>query len=190
MTHPKYSLLAGPCSCPCHDHPGTLHFVACCSYTYQPRAQAEAIAHVHRQTEGMCCIGVVGYCPPTRFDEVEARRMIVEAFDKIKIQLHKDEPVAVVSGLTNVGVLKIAYEEAAARNWFTVGVACKRALEHPLFAVNSQLIVGEQWGEESDTFVGLLDCIIRIGTGKQSIREAGLVKGRGNPAFEYDLPVL
>ena len=34
----------GPCDCLCHDHAQTLHVMACCHYTYEPRAQAEAKA--------------------------------------------------------------------------------------------------------------------------------------------------
>ncbi len=27
----------GPCNCPCHDHPGTLHIMPCCNHTYVQR---------------------------------------------------------------------------------------------------------------------------------------------------------
>jgi hypothetical protein len=134
-------------------------------------------------------VGVVGYCPPTQFDEQEARRMIIEAYEKISL-LRPKANIRIVSGATNVGVLKIAYEEATKRKWKTVGVACKRAKEHPLFPVDELIIVGEEWGEESETFVGMLDAIIRIGIGKQSLREAEEVKNKGKMSIEYDLPPL
>jgi hypothetical protein len=134
-------------------------------------------------------VGVVGYCPPTKFDENKARRMINEAYDEVVI-CSVPYPVAIVSGLTKVGVLAIAYEEAVKRGWRTVGVACKRAMEHPLFPVDEQLVVGDNWGDESPTFVSILDAMIRIGTGKQSIRETNAVRTQGLPTFEYDLPVL
>jgi hypothetical protein len=134
-------------------------------------------------------IGVVGYCPPTKFDESEARRMINEAYDEVVVY-SGPAPIAIVSGLTNVGVLAIAYEEAVKRGWRTVGVACKRAMEHPLFPVDELLVVGENWGDESSAFVSILDAMIRIGTGKQSVRETDAVRAQGMPTFEYDLPVL
>jgi hypothetical protein len=134
-------------------------------------------------------VGVVGYCPPTKFDEVEARRLIIESFDEI-IEHAGVAPIAIVSGLTNVGVLAIAYEEAVKRGWTTVGVACKRAMEHELFPVDEQLVVGDNWGDESSSFVEILDAMIRIGGGKQSLRETEEVKAQGLPTFEYDLPVL
>jgi hypothetical protein len=134
-------------------------------------------------------VGVVGYCPPTLFDENEARAMILDAYRRIDEQFvgHK---ITIVSGLTNVGVLKIAYEEAAKRGWRTAGIACERAQEHELYPVDEKIIVGQNWGEESPTFVAAIQAIIRIGLGKQSIRETEQVKSNGYPAFEYDLPVL
>jgi hypothetical protein len=134
-------------------------------------------------------IGVVGYCPPTKFDEQEARRMIVEAYDLIAARYNK-WPIAIISGLTNVGVLAIAYDEAVKRRWRTVGVACSLASNHPLFPVDEQLIVGDSWGDESDIFVGSLHGLIRIGGGKQSIEETKVVKEHGLPTWEYELPII
>jgi len=134
-------------------------------------------------------IGVVGYCPPTKFDEIEARRMIAEAYERIQAQ-YGERQIVIVSGLTNVGVLAIAYDEATKRGWRTVGIACKRAQEHPHFPVNEKQIIGENWGDESATFLAELNAIVRIGTGKQSIQETQAIKRKGLPTFEYDLPVL
>ncbi len=134
-------------------------------------------------------VGVVGYCPPTKFDEIEARRMIRDAYEKIKKEF-KGHEIVIVSGLTNVGVIKIAYEETIPQGWRTVGIACERALEHEIYPVDDHILVGKNWGDESPTFVAAIQAIIRIGTGKQSIMETELVKSRGLPAFEYDLPTL
>lgn len=139
--------------------------------------------------KNLLSIGVVGYCPPTNFDEAEAERMLAEAYDQIEEQF-PDTPKMVVSGLTNVGVLKLAYEEAVRRNWRTKGVACKLAKDHPLFPVDEQNIVGENWGDESQEFLRDLDCMVRIGVGKQSLEECEVISGRGLPTYEYDLPVL
>ncbi len=38
--------LCGPCSCTCHDYPGTLHMVPCCNYAHAPRALATARAKI------------------------------------------------------------------------------------------------------------------------------------------------
>ncbi len=134
-------------------------------------------------------VGVVGYCPPTLFDEDKARTMIQDAYEQIAKQFW-DRKIVIVSGLTNVGVLKIAYEEAVKLGWRTVGIACERAQEHELFPVDEKIIEGKNWGDESPKFVATIQAIIRIGVGKQSLKETELVKNNGFSAFEYDLPVL
>ena len=144
-------------------------------------------------------IGVVGYCPPTKFDEKLALDYIVDAYNRVSADFHGCE-ITIVSGLTYVGVLKIAYEEAKRRSWKTAGVACKKAQSHLLFPVDeTPLIVGEKWGDESDVFINGtsipgthhehgLDAIIRIGVGEQSIKETEFLKSKGKPTYEYDLP--
>lgn len=134
-------------------------------------------------------LGVVGYCPPSRFDEDEARRMINEGFDQVTIE-HPDTEINVVSGLTYVGVLGIAYEEARKRGWATTGIACKKAEDHPLFPVDKKQIVGENWGDESETFVNSIDGILRVGGGPQSKREVGMVQEKGGDVIEFELTLI
>lgn len=134
-------------------------------------------------------VGFVGYCPPTRFNVDEARRMIIEAFSMILAE-NPDTNITLVSGLCNVGSLAIAYEEAVKLGWRTVGIACEKAKEHPHFPVDEKIIVGAEWGDESTAFVSSLDMIVRVGAGKQGRRETEAVKASGRPAFEYELPVL
>jgi hypothetical protein len=134
-------------------------------------------------------IGVVGYCPPTKFDSKLAASALSEAYDALETTYPSND-IVIVSGLTNVGVLKLAYEEATRRGWRTIGVACKRAMEHELYPVDEKFIVGENWGDESATFTGMLEGIIRIGTGKQSLAEAAVIRDRGLPTWEYDIPTL
>lgn len=131
-------------------------------------------------------IGVVGYGPQTKFDEEEARRMIVEAYDLIEVENPRTFK-AVVSGLTDVGVPAIAYREAVRRGWRTVGIACKKALEYPLYPVDQKKIMGDDWGEESPLFLLFVHAIVRIGGGRQSIAETEAVKKAGKLAIEYDL---
>lgn len=134
-------------------------------------------------------IGVVGYCPPSRFDKTEAMRMIREAYDKIDMQNPRLSK-AVVSGLTNVGVPALAYKEAVQRGWRTIGIACEKANEYECFPVDEKTIIGIEWGDESQTFLKSIDILVRIGIGKQSVMESEGMKAKGKPVFEYDLPVL
>ncbi|MCH7598099.1 hypothetical protein IID27_03645 [Patescibacteria group bacterium] len=51
------TLESGPCACCCHDAPGTKHMMSCCAYTYQPRAEAEAMAlkiRTNREEQPKC----------------------------------------------------------------------------------------------------------------------------------------
>ena len=132
-------------------------------------------------------IGVVGYSFPTKFNEVKARAFILDAYEKIQ-KIFPGKKIIIVSGLTNVGVPKIAYEEAVRLGWKTYGVACKKDAGYPLFPVDKEFIVGNNWGEESQTFVDMIDGIVRIGGGPQSLRETAVVKLAGKFVLEYDLP--
>lgn len=134
-------------------------------------------------------LGVVGYCPPTKFDVAEATRMLKDAYDKVEKDFPKHQ-MTVVSGLTNVGVLKLAYEEALERGWRTAGVACKKAQEFECFPVDEKVIVGDEWGEESKTFIKSIDTLVRIGIGPQSLKEAFQIRKMGKRTYEYNLPKL
>ena len=137
-------------------------------------------------------VGVVGYCPPTKFDEIEARRMLAESYCRIESDF-PGKDITVVSGLTNLGVLKLAYEEAKSRGWKTAGVACKKAYDfiENWFPVDEKpVIVGDNWGDESRTFVKSIDVLVRIGNGKQSLKEAELAKLQKKRTYEYDLAAI
>ena len=135
-------------------------------------------------------LGVVGYCPPTKFDENKALEYIRDAYNHVIADFPEHE-ITVVSGVTNVGVLKLAYEEAKKRNWRTAGVGCKKAYEFDWFPTDEEpIIVGENWGDESSTFLNSIDILIRIGGSKQSLEESVEMKKGGKQVIEYDLPAL
>ncbi|MBT4376465.1 hypothetical protein HOD29_03760 [archaeon] len=157
-------------------------------------------------------IGVVGYCPPTKYDKEKALKYLEEAFDKVQSDF-PNQKVVVVSGATNVGVLSQAYQLATERGYETGGVASEKAAGFDLFPMTeTPIIVGKDWGSESSVFIyGInsikdvdsdkvkeysnhphdgLDAMIRIGVGPQSLREATMVQEMGKPTYEYDLPKL
>lgn len=131
-------------------------------------------------------VGVVGYSAQ-RFEEVVARALIVKALDQIE-EAERGRTFVLVSGLTDLGVPGLAYREADARGWHTVGVACAKAKEHKLYPVATTVIEGEEWGDESDKFLGMLDALVRVGGGKQSLAEAAEAKKRGLRVIEFELP--
>ena len=141
-------------------------------------------------------IGVVGYSAQ-KFDEAEATRLLRRAFNGIDYGFDRRfyfGPVAVVSGLTDLGIPALAYREAVSRGWRTIGIACSKAVEYPCFPVDKRIIVGDNWGDESPTFLNSIDFLVRVGGGKQAMREAAeFRKMKGNREFavaEYDLPAL
>ncbi len=130
-------------------------------------------------------IGVVGYSN-LLFDMQEAEEIIRDAYDKISAG-NPGFQVIIVSGLTNLGIPAVAYKEAVTRGWKTIGIACSKAYEYELFPVNETIIVGNEWGEESPTFLDSIDVLVRVGGGKQSQQETQIFKGTGKLTLEYEL---
>jgi len=134
----------------------------------------------------MLKIGVVGYSDK-KFDKEKARMLLTEAIDEaIK---NTQEEIAIVSGLTDIGIPAIAYRIAQERKYFTVGIACEKAYDFKLFKVDEEIIVGKDWGEESPTFLKYIDCLIRIGGGEQSLKETALAKRIGISVIEKELEI-
>ena len=52
------------------------------------------------------------------------------------------------------------------------------------------MIVGENWGDESETFVRSIDGILRVGGGGQSKREVAAVREKGGEVIEYELALI
>ena len=138
----------------------------------------------------MIKIGVVGYSGG-KFDEKIAKALMAIAFNIVE-ENHPDKDYMVVSGLTDLGIPSIAYNMAKKRGWKTMGVACSEATDYDCFPVDEEIIEGDNWGDESDTFLKQLDVFVRIGGGKQSIEEteaAGKLKSI-KAIYEYDLPEI
>ena len=76
-----------------------------------------------------------------------------------------------MSGLTNLGVPRIAYEEAIKLGLRTVGIACKQAEQYECFPCDEVILVGDNWGDESRAFLASIDVLLRVGGGKQSVAE-------------------
>ena len=133
-------------------------------------------------------VGIVGYSAQ-KFDEKEARFLICKEYVRL-INKNPGKNISIISGLTNLGIPKIAYENAAICNFHTVGVACSKAVEFDCFPVDHKFIIGDEWGDESSTFISMLDELIRIGGGKQSLKECEDARARNIPVTEIELPAL
>ncbi len=115
----------------------------------------------------MLKIGFVGYSI-MKFNEEKAKNIIKIIFDKLE---EDENQIEIVSGLTNMGIPKLVYEEAVIRGMKTVGIACKKAYDYECFDVDKKIIQGINWGDESDAFLRYINILIKLGGGKQSTKE-------------------
>ncbi len=123
-------------------------------------------------------IGVVGYSR-TNIDETRARALLQNSFKKFIMQARAERlAVEVVSGLTNAGIPKVAYELATQWQLKTVGISAREALtaDSGVFPVRKQMLIGQTFGDESVSFIRYIDCLVRIGGGNQSLREVEMFK--------------
>ena len=128
-------------------------------------------------------IGVVGYSGQ-KFDESKARAILREALFKRYLE-HLE--CAVVTGLTDLGIPALAYREADKLGMILVGIACKKAMDYKCYDVHKKIIVGDDWGDESETFLANIDELLKVGGGKQSIAEFAKFTG---PKEEFELETL
>jgi hypothetical protein len=135
-----------------------------------------------REEDTKMKVGVIGYSAQ-KFDEELADKLILSGLEKLGI----DKIGYIVSGLTNLGVPKIAYEIAVSLGLKTVGIACELAKDYELFPVDIKIIKGDNWGDESETFLNYIDTLIKVGGGKQSEKEYEHFNGS---KFEFELPVI
>lgn len=137
-------------------------------------------------------VGVVGYSAQ-EFDTDEAREILEEAFDDIEEEYVDNgdyEAIVIVSGLTNLGIPKIAYEIAVERDYGTMGIAPSEADEYELFNVDEIIYKGDKFGDESEEFIDNIDVFIKVGGGQQSQQEMELAEADDISILEFDLEAL
>ncbi len=130
-------------------------------------------------------IGVVGFSRP-QFDQKIAKELLRESIDSF-MEGRDLATIEIISGLTNVGVPKLAYELAVEKGIITVGISAKRALsvKSGIFPCDKQIIAGQNFGDESAIFIDYIDCLIRVGGGIQSRNEVKLFKDKISGSSDY-----
>jgi len=120
--------------------------------------------------------GIVGFSR-NQFDKKTATRILNDLFEKIKAK-HPNKEIEIVSGYTNSGVPKIAYELSDKFGFTTVGFSAQQALKvrSGVYPVKKVILKGEKFGDESKDFINYIDALIRVGGGKQSRDEIKLFK--------------
>lgn len=137
-------------------------------------------------------VGVVGYSSQ-KFDEIEAREILEEAFDDIEEEYIDNgdfEDIVIVSGLTAMGIPKIAYEIAVERDYGTMGVAPEEADDYELFNVDEIVYEGKKFGDESEVFIDIIDVFVKVGGGQQSQQEMELAEADDLSILEFELEGL
>jgi 2'-5' RNA ligase len=127
-------------------------------------------------------VGVVGFSDDSKIEsEEQVKAYFRQGIIDLKIP---SNDLTIVSGLTNVGVPKLCYEEAKRLKYKTVGITAEEAKNYDLFPCDESYFIGDKFGEESPFFLQYINFLIKIGGGKQSIKEFKDFKG---PKVEYDL---
>lgn len=125
-------------------------------------------------------IGVVGFSR-NQFDQKDAAQKLDHTIQQI-IANYPNREFEIVSGLTNMGVPRLAYLLADRLGIDTVGFSAKQAFKvyAGIYPVTQQIIVGDRFGDESEEFINYIDVLVRIGGGPQSRHEVELFKNKAN----------
>ena len=121
-------------------------------------------------------IGIAGFSGK-KFNTDIAINMIARDFLRLK-EVYEDKQIWIVSGLTNIGIPAIAYKLAVTHGFKTMGIACKLAKDYECFECNTQRIVGQNWGDESQTFLNTIQELYCYGGGSPNRR--GSYKSKEN----------
>ena len=115
--------------------------------------------HIQSELLAPLRVGVMGRSVQS-LDEDQARKYLLEAFNPIKAKEGRN--VEIVSGWLWLGIPGVAYEIATAFGWNTVGVACAKAKDYECFPCDRVIIVGDEWGDESEYFLNSIDLLIKV----------------------------
>jgi hypothetical protein len=128
-------------------------------------------------------IGFVGYSDvKDKETETKMRQVVKDIFNT----LPKD--VAVVTGCTNLGISKYVYEEAASRNISPlIGIMAKEGYQYELYPCDIIYAQGNNFGEERDLFIDMIDVLYKIGGGNQSQKEFQMALDKNIPCFEVGI---
>jgi len=115
--------------------------------------------------------GVVGFSKHS-FDKKSAYKILDEELKNISLK-YPESIIEIVSGYTNTGIPKIAYEISDKYGFVTVGFSAEQALNvrSGVHQVAKVILRGKKFGYESEEFINYIDHLIRVGGGPQSRME-------------------
>ena len=102
-------------------------------------------------------IGFVGYSA-AKFDKNQAQQILDKIFHEWMMRdLYGYEEYEIVSGATYYGIPAMVYDMASKNEMKTIGVMCKEGYDCDLYPCDEIYAVGQTWGDESETFIGMID---------------------------------
>lgn len=144
---------------------------------------------IEQENNNVINVGFIGFSGQ-KFDENKAQQIINKVFDKLDQERQEGKEVKIVSGLTAYGIPLMVYKEQDKRGYPTVGVACQEQKDLDCWDVDEEYIEGENWGDESEKFLSMLDRMIKIGGGNQSEQEYQRAQEMGIETEKYELSAI
>jgi len=155
------------------------------SEQYASKTSAQIVSaldfEVLKEQQRLHVVGVAGFSgqwspakleadPALKAAAGAATEALREHLKKLKDE-HGDNLI-VSSGATMEGVPKIIYDICAEEGIAAMGVACEKAFNYPLGTMKYLVIEGQNWGDESPSFLKTSDEFVLLGGGGQAKREA------------------
>jgi hypothetical protein len=134
-----------------------------------------------KEREGLHVVGVAGFSGQWAPGKLEADPGLKAKADAATVALREHllklkeqygDKLVVSSGATMEGVPKIIYDICAVEGIPAMGVACEKAFDYPLGTMKYLVIEGQNWGDESPSFLRTSDELVLLGGGGQAKREA------------------
>lgn len=152
---------------------------------YGSKTSAQIISaldfEVLKERQGLHVVGVAGFSGQWAPAKLEADPTLKAAADAATTALREylkrlkgehGDKLVISSGATMEGVPKIIYDICAQEGITAMGVACEKAFNYPLGTMKYLVIEGQNWGDESPSFLKTSDELVLLGGGGQAKREA------------------
>lgn len=147
---------------------------------------------------GALLVGVAGFSGAwSNNARVDAEGAARKVFRSLFEEARGERVVWCVSGATNTGVPRVAYEVAEELDIHRVGITAAAAYSFPIASLHHLVVVGRRFGDESRIFVDLCERFWLVGGGTQSEKEIRMahamgkhicvVRGLGGAADSLDL---
>jgi len=113
----------------------------------------------------------------------EDLKTIYQALQNIEEDFQGFKKSLISNGL-NTGIFGAAYDIARKLGWSVGAITCSKINDMEKYEVDSNYIIGEEWGDEDDMFLSNIDGLYKFGDDEQSAIKAKKAKEMGIPVRE------